>query len=528
MTLKWLVSVATLVFTGVLIPSSTLAHPPHAPYDDTRFAPITRFGPCVGVEVVATGLVAPLKGVAAPGQPNRLYVVDQPGILWAIDLNTNTKSVFLDVSSRLVTLGVCGPNTFDERGLLGIAFHPNYQQNGLLYTYTSEPNTGLTTLPTIIPGVPDHENVIAEWRVPNPGNAASVVDPGSRRELMRVAWPQFNHDGGDLAFGPDGKLYISMGDGGGADDADGQPFVTAPPHHPVCGESAIIGHQMDGNAQKLNTPLGKILRIDVNPPFTSGKQYRVPADNPFVNRPGAVGEIWAFGFRNPFRFSFDSRSGALFVGDVGQNDIEEVDIVVRGGNYGWNCKEGTLFFHINGSVPDDGFASRDRDQTRTDCNPPRRLIDPIAQYDTHHEGHSVMGGFVYHGRGIPDLRGKYVFGDFSVLFKFPTGPHDYGRLFFIDPDGKDGKDGKDRLRKISQLHVLPGGALSLALLGWGQDARGELYVLGNISGLPFPNPDPDLGPPTPTGRVLRLVPAPKVDDDHDHRDEHHDDKDHDN
>ena len=127
MTTKWLVSVATLVFAGVLIPSSTLAHPPHAPYDDTHFAPITRFGPSVGVEVVATGLVAPVKGVAAPGQPNRLYVVDQPGILWAIDLNTNTKSVFLDVRvRRLVTLGVCGPNTFDERGLLGVAFHPNY------------------------------------------------------------------------------------------------------------------------------------------------------------------------------------------------------------------------------------------------------------------------------------------------------------------------------------------------------------------------------------------------------------------
>jgi glucose/arabinose dehydrogenase len=510
MTTKWLVSVASLAFASVLPLTNTLAHPPHAPYDDTRFAPITRFGPSVGVEAVATGLTAPLKGVAAPGERNRLYVVDQVGILWVVDLTNkdpeNNKSVFLDVKSRLVTLGVCGINSFDERGLLGVAFHPKYQQNGLLYTYTSEPARTPPTIPPppAVPFTPDHQNVIAEWRVLNPGSLMSVVDPGSRRELIRVNWPQFNHNGGDLAFGPDGKLYISMGDGGGADDADGQLFVTAPPDFPVCDEAPIVGHQGNGNAQKLNTPLGKVLRIDVDTK-TSGKEYGVPADNPFVNTANAVGEIWAFGFRNPFRFSFDHQSGRLFLGDVGQNDIEEVDIVVRGGNYGWNCKEGTLFFHINGSVPDDGFASRDRDPSRTDCKIPFR--DPIAQYDTHHEGHSVMGGFVYHGRLNPSLRGKYVLGDFSVLFKFPTGPHDYGRLFFIDP----GHGGKHDLRKISQLHVLPGGALSLALLGWGQDARGELYPLGNISGLPFP--DPAVGP---TGRVIRLVPAPKKDGDKDH------------
>jgi glucose/arabinose dehydrogenase len=235
MTTKWLVSVASLAFASVLPLTNTLAHPAWDPYDDTRFAPIERFGPSVGVEIVARGLTAPLKGVTAPGQPNRLYVVDQPGILWAVDLSNNdtnsNKSVFLNVGptglNRLVTLGVCGPNSFDERGLLGVAFHPNYGQNGLVYTYTSEPNTGPATLPTIIPGNPDHQNVIAEWRVPNPGNPASVVDPGSRRELIRVSWPQFNHNGGDLAFGPDGKLYISMGDGGSADDADGQDFVTA-------------------------------------------------------------------------------------------------------------------------------------------------------------------------------------------------------------------------------------------------------------------------------------------------------------
>jgi hypothetical protein len=336
--------------------------------------------------------------------------------------------------------------------------------------------------------------------VDNPGNPASVVNPASRRELMRVSWPQFNHDGGDMAFGPDGKLYISMGDGGGADDADGQDFVLARPQFPQSPDCSLVapitGHQGDGNGQKLNVPLGKILRIDVNPPFTPGKQYRVPADNPFVGRPGALGEIWAYGFRNPFRFSFDSKSGELYAGDVGQNDIEEVDVVVRGGNYGWNFKEGTLFFHINGN--DLGTASREPDPARMI---PRGLKDPIAQYDTHHEGHAIQGGFVYRGHAIKELRGQYVFGDFSLVFKFPRGPHDYGRVFAFDPDRKDGKK---RLRQISQLLVVPGGALSLALLGWGQDAHGEIYALGNISGVPFPDPSSGLG----TGHVIKLVPAP--------------------
>jgi glucose/arabinose dehydrogenase len=522
MTTKWLVSVASLAFAAVLLPSSALAHPAWDPYDDTQFAPIERFGPSIGVEVVAEGLTAPLKGVTAPGQPNRLYVVDQVGILWAVDLTTKIKSAFLNVGptglDRIIELGVCGPDTFDERGLLGVAFHPNYPQNGLLYTYTSEPAGPPATLPTELGGAtPDHQNVVAEWRVPNPGNPASVVDPASRRELMRVSWPQFNHDGGDMAFGPDGKLYISMGDGGGADDADGQDFVLARPtfqqQMPDCSVVApITGHQGDGNAQKLNVPLGKILRIDVNPPFTAGKQYRVPADNPFFGKePQALGEIWAYGFRNPFRFSFDSRSGALYVGDVGQNDIEEVDVVVRGGNYGWNFKEGTLFFHINGTNV--GTASRQPDPARMI---PPGLIDPIAQYDTHHEGHSVIGGFVYRGHAIKELRGEYVFGDFALVFKFPRGPHDYGRLFAFDPDGKGSKK---RLRQISQLLVVPGGALSLALLGWGQDAHGELYALGNVFGVPFPDAT------GPTGHVLKLVPAPETDDGKDDRkdDRKHDD-----
>lgn len=482
---------ASFLLASVALAASTLAHPPFAPYDDTRFAPITRFGPAISVEVVAEGLVSPLKGVTAPGLPGYLFVIDQRGQVWAINLNSidpgtglPQRTLFFDVSARLVTLGVCGPDTFDERGLLGIAFHPHFATNRKFYLYTSEPIGADPTFPSTT-GTPDHQNVIAEWKAANATNPADGVEAGSRKELIRVNWPQFNHDGGDLGFGPDGYLYISMGDGGGADDRDGQDFITAPPHHPVCGNAPISGHGLTGNGQKLTNPLGKILRIDVNGSDSANGRYGIPRNNPFVSTPGALKEIYAYGFRNPYRFSFDSKNGDLYVGDVGQNDIEEVNIVVRGGNHGWPLKEGTLFFHHNGNA--EGFASR---QPPIGAVIPRNLKDPIAQYDTHHEGHSVIGGFVYHGRAVRELVGRYVFGDFALLFKFPGGPHDYGRLFHAIPGGAG-------LRDISQIQVLPGNALSMALLGWGQDASGELYALGNISGVPFGT----------GGRVLRLVPV---------------------
>ena len=298
-----LLSPTFVAVCALLGATSTFAHPAFDPYDDTRFAPITRFGPSVGVEVVADGLTAPLKGVTAPGQPNRLYVVDQPGILWAIDLTTGAKSVFLNVGrtglNRLVTLGVCGPNSFDERGLLGVAFHPNYQQNGLLYPYTSEPNSATlpATLPTFIPGTPDHQNVIAEWRVLTPGNPASMVAPGSRRELIRVSWPQFNHNGSDLAFGPDGKLYGIVGD---AHDA--------------------------ANAQDLSDEdRGKIIRIKAD--------GGVPGNNPFGDR------VWAFGIRNSFGFDFNPDDGVLWETENGPACNDEVNVIRKGRNYGWGSDE---------------------------------------------------------------------------------------------------------------------------------------------------------------------------------------------
>jgi glucose/arabinose dehydrogenase len=519
---------AWLIVSAVVAVPSGRAHPPWNPYDDTVFAPITRFGPRIRVDTLVkeapaeapseggeggaetspgdleppavVNLTAPLKGVAAPGLPNHLFLVDQPGRIVALHLITRAKTVFLDVSTLLVPLGVffgpdCPPDqpqegpSFDERGLLGLAFHPEFAANGKFYTYTSEPVNGAPTFPTTLPPgtPPDHQNVISEWTAADPADPTDGVT-GDRRVLLRVDWPQFNHDGGDLAFGPDGLLYIAMGDGGGADDQDGQLFIIPG----TCGaEAPMVGHGPEGNGQRLTTPLGKILRIDVDGKNAASGRYGIPADNPFVGAErGVVEEIFALGFRNPYRFSFDRGTGQLFAGDVGQNDLEEVDLVVKGGNYGWRHKEGALCFDPNGVEADSGVAT-----PNCPADLPPDLIDPIAQYDTHHEGHSAVGGFVYRGSQLPELRGRYIFGDFARVFKFPSGPHDYGRLFHIQghPPGDDHDGG---LRRIREFHIQGGNAISLAVLGFGQDAAGEIYVLGNVSGIPFGT----------QGVVVRLAP----------------------
>lgn len=465
-----------IIAAGIaLYAPSGLAHPPDDPFDDTIFAPIRPGGFKVRLETVATGLTAPNWGIAAPGHPNRLFVVDQPGTLWAVNLDTGAKTVFLDVSTRLVSLGFLGPGTFDERGFLGVAFHPNYATNGLLYTYTSEPINGPADFSTMPMGTTaNHQSVLLEWQVPDPTNPTSVVEPDSARELLRIDEPQFNHDGGALNFGPDGMLYVSLGDGGGADDQG-------------------LGHGATGNAQNPGNVLGSVLRIDPLGSNSTNGEYGIPADNPFVGQNDFAEEIFAYGFRNPFRFSFDMASGDLYLGDVGQNDIEEVNIVVAGGNYGWNLKEGTLFFDPNEDEP--GFAT-----TEDPGDLPSNLIDPIAQYDTHHEGHSVIGGFIYRGSRIPQLRGRYVFAEFSRIFNFPSGPNDFGRVLYLSREPLGG--GLHRIFEFKHDFRLgpedpdPPYRQTLAILGMGQDAGGELYVLGNINGVPFGS----------DGVVLRIVP----------------------
>jgi hypothetical protein len=377
--------------------------------------------------------------------------------------------LFADLSSLIVPLGLFDIN-YDEWGLLGLAFHPGFRKNGLLYTFGSEPAVGPADFTTLPPDVPANcHSVIMEWRVANPKAKDLMLDPGSRRVLLRIAKPQFNHNGGDLAFGPDGLLYISVGDGGAADDQG-------------------PGHAPGGNGQSLaaGNLLGKILRIDPLGRNSANGRYGIPSGNPF---PGSgVDEVYAYGFRNPFRMSFDRRTGDLWTGEVGQNDIEEVDVVMAGGNYGWPVKEGSFLFNDGGAGR--GFVAADSPGT------PKGLIDPVAQYDHKSptagvaEGIAVVGGFVYRGNRVKELRDSYVFGDYSRAFARPQ-----GRLFVLS----ESECGSTPMC-VGELAIAGQPALGLAVLGFGQDARGELYVLGSSTGVVAGT----------TGVVLRIG---RVDDD---------------
>jgi glucose/arabinose dehydrogenase len=343
--------------------------------------------PAVGLRLIADGLTSPVALVDAPDGTDRLFLVDQIGLIRIIMSDGSLATTpFLDLRSRLVAL----MPDFDERGLLGLAFHPNYASNGRFFVYYSAP---------LRPGAPagfDVTSTIAEFRVSADPNRA---DPASERILLQIDKPQFNHNGGTVAFGPaDGYLYISIGDGGGADDVG-------------------LGHVEDwyatnagGNGQDVvQNLLGSILRIDVN----GAVPYAIPADNPFVGRAG-LDEIWAYGLRNPYRFSFDmGGSHSMLAGDAGQELWEEVSLVTAGGNYGWNVKEGTHCFST--ASPSEALAecpSQDPDGVP--------LIDPILEYP-HPEnapadgpediaGVSVIGGIVYRGSALPGLVGRYVFG----------------------------------------------------------------------------------------------------------------------
>jgi glucose/arabinose dehydrogenase len=403
----------------------------------------------IELKPVVDGLVAPL-GMAVPDDGSgRMFVYDQAGLAWVVTEETGKlPTPLLDVSSRLVSQG-----NYDERGLLGLAAHPDFVQFPLIYTYTSEPVDGPADFVNVMPeGITNnHQSVISEWLIdPNDPNR---VDPNSRREILRIDEPQANHNGGTLRFGPDGFLYISLGDGGHANDV-------------------ADGHVPGGNAQNLNRIYGKVIRIDIDDSNSANGQYGIPADNPFVGQ-DAIPEIYAYGLRNPYTYSFDSLTGDLYLGDAGQNNIEEVDLIVKGGNYGWNIKEGTFWF--------DSVTANIGDVVTGPVRPvPPDLIDPIAEYD-HDEGNVVIGGYVYRGSQVPALQGLYVFGDWGSF----TGPS--ARLFTLDPNSviKELRIGQDDR---------PTG---FWLRGFGQDAEGELYVFGSTV----------LGPSGNTGQMLKIVPS---------------------
>jgi len=402
----------------------------------------------IALEPVASGLISPVFLTHAGDGSGRLFVVDQAGPIRIIDAGgVLLPTPFLDLSAEIPVL-----NTgFDERGVLGMAFHPDYEINGRFFVRYSRPRAGSMGEPCFGTSRGCHEEVLAEFTVsgnPNIANPTPTI-------LFAIDEPEFNHNAGCVEFGPDGYLYFSLGDGGGANDGLHLPSL---PHGP------------NGNGQNIETALGSMLRIDVD----SGFPYAIPADNPFVGTTG-LDEIYAYGFRNPFRFSFDDGPGGdgrLLVADVGQAVYEELDDVVKGGNYGWVIREGAHCFDpFNPGTP------------LPTCNS-NGLIDPIAEY-THAEGGiSIIGGYVYRGPTLPGIHGTYIFGDFSLDFG-PT-----GSLYYLDESGP----GAARIR-----HLRIGAddqPLGRYLKGFGEDENGEIYVLASSA----------LGPTGASGEVLRIAP----------------------
>ncbi len=366
---------------------------------------------------IARGFTSPVGLVSPDDGSGRLFVMEQGGKVKIISGGTVLSRPFIDISAMLD-----GLNTgYSEKGLLGMAFHPGFKSNGLFYLYYSAGSSA--------PGM-DHKSVISSFRVsPNDPNLALI---STESVILEIGQPESNHNGGQLAFGPDGYLYIGLGDGGGAGDQHGEK----------------------GNGQNMNTLLGKILRIDVD----HEKPYEVPSDNPFVNLSGIKPEIWASGLRNPWRFSFDKLTKNLLCADVGQNNYEEVNLILKGRNYGWRIMEGDHCY--------DPSTGCDRD----------RLMLPIATYD-HTEGISVIGGYVYRGMEFPSLHGYYFFGDWS------------GKLWYLkyNPDSRvwdrgpvyTGRDRNETAGKINSF---------------GLDENGNIYVVTQKL----------FGPKSPTGIIYKL------------------------
>lgn len=440
-------------------PSPT-AEPEETPEPEPTEVTETPFEPVVGLEPVADGLAAPVDLVSAQDGSGRLFVVEQIGRIRIVTADGELlEEPFLDMSDRLVALS----SGYDERGLLGLAFHPDYGENGRFYVYYSAP------LSPEAPAGYDHTSHLSSFTVSETDE--NVADADSEQVILRVDQPQGNHNGGEIAFGPDGYLYVALGDGGGANDVG-------------------AGHVEDwyeanegGNGQDITENLlGSMLRLDVDGP----EPYSVPDDNPFSDDGDeGLGEVWAYGFRNPYRFSFDAGGDRdLFVADVGQNLWEEVNIVTAGGNYGWNVKEGTHCFST--ATPNES------PETCPDSEPDGSpLIDPIIEYRNAGAGGlgiAVVGGHVYRGEALPAFEGRYVFGDWSTSFSTPDGT----LLVATRPES----EGEMWPFEELQIATRDDGELGAFLLGFGEDAQGELYVLTSQASGPQPG----------TGRVWRIVP----------------------
>ncbi|MCC8426053.1 sorbosone dehydrogenase family protein [Mucilaginibacter sp. UR6-11] len=357
---------------------------------------------------ITGGIQAPTS-MAFP-EPSKIWITEQTGKIRLVKDGRLTNVVILDLKDKMIRVN----SGYEERGLLNIALHPEFSSNGKFYVFYSRPAT--TQNPANNHKF-DHTDVVAEYKL-IPGT--DQADEKSERIILTQDKPDGNHNGGGIVFGADGYLYVTFGDGGGQHDQ----------HGPI------------GNGQNMNTWLGKVLRINIDVDST----YSVPKDNPFTGRFGTKPEIWASGFRNPYRISLDKASKQLFIGEVGQDTWEEVDILEKGANYGWRLVEGN---HCHNPETGCDFTG---------------LTPPIAEYH-HSEGVSVIGGYVYNGKQVSSLKGKYLFGDW-------TGP-----VWYLQKAGNKWQRGKVRVKNFPA---------SGKITGWGEDQSGELYYLINSEAGPGP------------------------------------------
>ena len=416
-------------------------------------ATVSAAEPKIGLKLVAGDLVSPLVLVGYPGGDGKNVVVDQVGSIWLLAKGASPK-LFADLASRMVAL----PQSFDERGVLGLAFHPQFRRNGKVYVFYSAP---------LRAGAPAGYNCtsrLSEFKVSSTDK--EKLDLASERVVLQIDKPAMNHNSGRIAFGPDGFLYVGVGDGGDGNDVG-------------------LGHPPEGNGQTLDTLLGKMLRIDVD----HGDPYAIPSDNPYKSG-GGKPEIFAYGLRNPWGFSFD-RGGKheLFSADVGQDSFEEINIIVKGGNYGWNKREGFICFDPkNPTSPPANCAETGPDG--------KRFVDPIIAYknfkrfpkDPEARGISVTGGYVYRGKKLPQLQGRYIFADWSKLWIKGEGVLYVGTR----PASGSGPWTMERLDLASH----PAGHIGAYVVALGEDEEGELYILTNDSNQLVGK----------TGKVYRLAP----------------------
>ncbi len=418
----------------------------------------------ISLKLIASGLVEPLSYNALPD--GQALVADQIGIVRLLDRGGKlAEAPVADLTSKLSALN---KNSFDERGLLCLALHPDFAKNRRIFASYTAPRRASAPA--------DYDCTLRVSEFAMPAGEPLHIDSASERIVLEVDKPYFNHNGGRIAFGPDGDLYVSVGDGGG----------------PV-GCDIGNGHVPEGNGQNTSVLLAKILRIDVSGSDAArGTAYRIPKDNPFADGKSGRPEIYAYGIRNPWAMTFD-RGGSheLFVGDVGQMRWEEVNIIQKGGNYGWPLREG--FDGMNREHPELPAASKPERGLKGEP-----LIDPIAAYknasgwkgDPEALGICITGGYVYRGKAMPELVGHYVFGDWTGTQGTPQ-----GRLLVA----RRPASGTGRWT-IEPLRVTGSGKAYGCVAAFGQDADGEIYVLTNGSTTLTPG----------RGKVWKLAPPEPV------------------